>query len=173
MSKLTIKFIILAVILILIQVVGLNHFCLFGVAMAFAYIYLIIHLPLDLNQNWVLTIAFFTGLIIDVFSDTPGMCALSCTVLAALRKPILKLYLPREEELVDPCPSMANIGTSVFIRYALTVSLLYCSCLYLIESFSFFQPVRLIVRILSSTVLTWLVLLAIDSLVSRSNEKRL
>ncbi|MDE6264114.1 MAG: rod shape-determining protein MreD, partial [Paramuribaculum sp.] len=79
MSKTTLKFVVLALVLILLQVVGLNHFCLFGIAMAFAYIYLILHLPLDLNQNWVLTIGFFLGLVIDVFSDTQGMCALSCT----------------------------------------------------------------------------------------------
>ena len=173
MSKTLLKLIFLAIILIIVQVVGLNHFCLFGVAMAFAYIYLIIHLPLDLNQNWVLTVAFFTGLIIDIFSDTLGMCCLSCTILAALRKPVLRLYLPREEELTDPCPSMANIGTSVFVRYSLTMALLYCVCLYLIDAFSFFQPVRLALRIVGSTLLTWIVLLAVDSIVSRSDEKRL
>ncbi len=173
MSKTTLKFIVLALVLIMLQVVGLNHFCLFGIAMAFAYIYLILHLPLDLNQNWVLTIGFFLGLVIDVFSDTQGMCALSCTILAALRKPVLKLYLPREEELTDPCPSMVSIGTAVFVKYALTMSLVYCICIYLIEAFSLFSPVRLGLPIAGSTVLTWLVVLAIDTIVSRSNEKRL
>ncbi|MDE6650936.1 MAG: rod shape-determining protein MreD [Paramuribaculum sp.] len=173
MSKTTLKFIFLTLILILVQVVGLNHFCLFGVAMAFAYIYVIIHLPLDLNQNWVLTIAFLIGLIVDIFSDTAGMSSLSCTIVAAIRKPVLRLYLPREEELTDPCPSMASIGVSIFARYALTMSLIFCSCLYLIEAFSFFQPIRLVLRIVGSTVLTWIVILAVDSLVSRSNEKRL
>lgn len=60
MSKTTIKFAILAIVLILLQVIGLNNMCLFGVAMAFAYIYVLLHLPLDLSQNWVLTIGFFS-----------------------------------------------------------------------------------------------------------------
>ena len=85
MSKVTFKFIILAVVLVLLQVVGLNHMCIFGLAVAFIYIYVILHLPIDLSQNLALTIGFFLGLTVDVFSDTQGVCALSCTILAAVR----------------------------------------------------------------------------------------
>ncbi|MDE5688526.1 MAG: rod shape-determining protein MreD [Paramuribaculum sp.] len=173
MSKTTIKFAILAIVLILLQVIGLNNMCLFGVAMAFAYIYVLLHLPLDLSQNWVLTIGFFLGLIVDVFSDTPGMASLSCTIFAALRKPVLRLYLPREEDLTDPCPSSRSIGTPAFMKYAITMALIYCTLIYIIEAFSFFSPIRLVLRIISSTILTWLVIMGIDTLLSRSNEKRL
>lgn len=173
MSKISIKFILLAAVLILLQVVGLNHMCLFGVAMAFAYIYMIIHLPIDLSQNWALTIGFFLGLIIDVFSDTQGVCALSCTILAGVRGAVLKLYLPREEDLTDPCPSIRALGAPVFLKYALTMSLIYCSVIYLIDAFSFFTPVRLLLRIVSSTLLTWLVIIAVDTIISHRDEKRL
>ena len=171
-NKNTLKFFFLILVLILVQVVGLNHFCLYGLAMAFAYIYVILHLPLDLNQNWVLTIGFFIGLIIDIFSDTIGICALSCTIISALRKPVLRLYLLREEDLIDPCPSMASLGFSIFAKYAFAMSLIYCTCVYVIESFSFFHPIKLIPQILASALLTWIVLLVIDSIVSRSNDKR-
>ena len=173
MSKTTVKFAILTIALVLIQVLGLNHICLWGVAMAFAYIYVLIHLPLTLSQNWVLTIGFFLGLTVDVFSDTAGMCSLSCTVLAAVRKPVLRLYMPREEELTDPCPGTHSLGSAVFMKYSLTLCLIYCTLIFIIESFSFFSPLRLALRILSSTVLTWLVVLAIDTIISKSNEKRL
>lgn len=173
MSKTTIKFVLLAIVLVLLQVVGLNHICLFGVAMVFAYIYVLLHLPLDLSQNWALTIGFFLGLTVDVFSDTQGMASLSCTIFAAVRKPVLRLYLPREEDLTDPCPSSRALGAPVFMKYAITMSLIYCTLIYVIEAFSFFSPVRLVLRIVSSTILTWLVIMGIDTLVSRSNEKRL
>ena len=173
MSKTVIKYIILALVLITLQVLVLNRVCLWGVAQAFAFIYVIINLPILLSQNLVLTISFAMGLTIDIFSDTPGMNALACTLLAALRKPVLKLYFNREEDLTGTAPSIVSLGFPVFAKYAVTLSLCYCVMIYLIESFTFFNPVKLIMRIVGSTVLTSLVVLAIDSIVNRPDEKRL
>lgn len=163
----------LAVALVLIQVIGLNNMALFGVATAFAYIYTIIHLPLTMSQNKALTIAFLMGLTVDIFADTQGMNALACTIIAALRKPALRLYMPRENELADPEPSCRSLGVAVFAKYSLTMALLFCTVIFLVEAFSFFSPLRLILRIICSTILTWAVLMAIDTLFCRRNEKRL
>jgi rod shape-determining protein MreD len=173
MSKLTFKFILLTVILVLLQAVGLNHICLFGIAVGFIYIYVILHLPIDLSQNWALTIGFLLGLVIDTFSDTQGVCALSCTILAAVRGKVLKLYLPREEELTDPCPSFKSIGAPIFLKYTVTMSLIYCTTIFIVDAFSFFSPVILMLKILSSTLLTWLLLIAVDTIISHRDEKRL
>lgn len=173
MSKTTIHFIILAIVLLALQVLVLNRVCLWGVAMAFAFIYVIFHLPLTLSQNWVLTIAFFLGLTVDIFSDTQGMNSLACTLTAALRRPVLKLYFNREEDLTDPSPSVSSLGFPVFAKYAVSLTLIYCTLIFLIEAFTFFNVVQLGLRIAGSTLLTSLVILAIDSIVNRPNEKRL
>lgn len=110
MSKLTLQFILLGVILVFAQVIVFNHICLFNVGVPMVFIYLIIRLPITLAVNWVLTIGFFLGLIVDVFSDTYGMNAVACTVLAMLKRPVLRLYVPREEDLVRPEPSMMSLG---------------------------------------------------------------
>ncbi len=110
MSKLTLQFILLGVILVFAQVIVFNHICLFNVGVPMVFIYLIIRLPITLAVNWVLTIGFFLGLIVDVFSDTYGMNAVACTVLAMLKRPVLRLYVQREEDLVRPEPSMMSLG---------------------------------------------------------------
>lgn len=144
-----------------------------GVAIPFLYIYFIIRLPLSLSVNWTLTLAFILGLVIDIFSNTPGMNALACTVVAFLRKPILNLYTPRGEDYSESEPSIRNFGMSLFVRYVLTFSLCFCTLLFVIESFSFFDIGRLIVRVLASTILTFLVILGMDSLTKSGREKRL
>ena len=101
MGKTAINIIVLFFILILSQVVICNNICLFNVAVPFVFIYFIVRLPLTMNINIVLTISFLTGLTIDMFSDTQGMHALACTILAFIRKYILRLYIPREEEISD------------------------------------------------------------------------
>lgn len=173
MSKVTVQIILMALLLIIAQVVVLNHICLFGVAVPFAFIYIIMRLPLSTNQNLVLTVSFLLGLVIDIFSDTQGMNSLTCTLIGAVRKPVLRLYFPRENELSDPCPSISSLGFIKYAKYAFTISLLYCTIIFIIEAFSFFNMTVLILRILFSTLLTALLLIGIDSLTLRRHEKRL
>lgn len=101
------------------------------------------------------------------------MNALACTLLAMLRKPVFTLYFPREDEIGNPEPTISSLGAVVFIKYDLTMSLLYCFMIFLIEAFTFLNPLLLVLRILCSTVLTTLLILAIDSLTVKRYAKRL
>lgn len=164
MTKELLKFALLSIVLVLCQVVVFNHVCLFGVAIPLAFIYSIIRLPLNLNVNWVMTLGFLLGLTVDVFSNTQGMNALACTLLAVCRGPVIHLYVPRVDELSNPIPGAATLGWGVFMKYSLTLIALYCICYFLIESFAFFDAIRLLFCIVGSTLLTFIVVLAIDSL---------
>ena len=157
----------------LAQVMVFNHICLFNVAVPMVFIYLLVRLPITLSVNWMLTIGFFLGLTVDIFSDTYGMNTLACTVEAMMRKPILRLYVPREEDLTRPEPSMYSLGTATYLKYLLTMTLLYCSLIFLIEAFTFFNPVRLLLRIVFSTILSMALMVGIDSFMTPQSEKRL
>ena len=173
MSKTTLQFILLSLVLVLAQVLVFNHICLFNLAVPMVFIYVIVRLPITLNTNRVLTVGFFLGLVVDIFSDTLGMNALACTILAMVRRPVIRLYVPREEDLTRPEPSLQSLGTPVYLKYLLTMSLIYCSLIFLIESFTFFPPLQLALRIVSSTILSMLLMLGIDSLMTPRSEKRL
>ena len=173
MSKTALRLTILAIVLVLAQVMVFNHISLFNVAVPMVFIYIIGRLPVTMSVNAVMTTGFFLGLTVDVFSDTYGMNALACTILAALRRPILRLYVTREEDLPDPVPSMHSLGTGTYLKYLLTLTLLYCCMIFTIEAFTFFNPLQLILRIISSTVLSMLIMTGIDSLLTPRSEKRL
>ncbi|WP_289771065.1 rod shape-determining protein MreD [Duncaniella muris] len=173
MSKTVLQFILLGFILVLAQVIVFNHICLFNVAVPLVFIYLLVRLPITLSVNWMLTIGFFLGLIVDIFSDTYGMNTLACTIEAMMHKPILRLYVPREEDLTRPEPSMYSLGTATYLKYLLTLTLLYCSLIFLIEAFTFFNPVRLLLRIVFSTILSMALMIGIDSFMTPQSEKRL
>lgn len=173
MIRTFLKFLLLAVILVLIQVTVFNNICLFGVAVPMVFIYVIYRLPLTLSTGWVLTVAFLLGLTVDIFSDTQGMNSLACTILAVLRRPVLGLYFPREDELANPEPTMVSLGVPVYVKYALTLTLIYCTLIFLIEAFALFHPLRLVLRIICSTVLSTLLILAVDGLSTKRYAKRL
>ncbi len=173
MNKTFIELLAFTLALLLAQVLVFNHVCLFGVGVPFVFLFVLLRLPVTLSREWCYTIAFLIGLTIDVCSDTLGMNALSCTLLMALRRPVLRLYVLRDEEITNPCPGSASLGFFTYVKYATTMSLIYCIFIFTIEAFTFLNPVQLILRIVASTVLTSLLLIGIDSLTVSHREKRL
>lgn len=173
MAKSILNFILLFVVLVAAQVIIFNHLFLFNVALPLVFIYFIIKLPVTLGLNWMMSLSFLMGLTIDIFSDTQGMNALTCTIFATLKKPVLRLYFPREEDLTYPEPSIRSLGLGVFMKYLINMVVIYSFLYFTIESFSLFNPLRLLLRIVGSSVLTFFLILGIDSLSIRRHAKRL
>lgn len=173
MDRQIIENIILFTILILVQVLACNHIMLFGVAIAFVFIYAIIRLPMDLNINWVLTWAFSAGFIVDMFSDTPGVNALACTIIAMIRKPMLYAYVPRDDRTKNIVPSLQSLGFNVYGKYLFSMSTTYCLLAFVIEYFNFANVKEIVIMTLSSAIFTFLILLGIDSLIVSRREKRI
>ena len=172
MSKTVVQFFILFIVMVLVQIVC-NGICLFGVAVPLVFIYFIVRLPISMPSGWVMTLAFFLGLSVDIFSNTQGMNALACTILAASRKWVFSLYFPREDDLSNPIPSIKTLGLGVYSKYLISTVLLYCVAVFIIQAFSLRHFEITLARIVSSTILTTLILLGFDSIATASREKRL
>ncbi|MCM1309820.1 MAG: rod shape-determining protein MreD [Bacteroides sp.] len=174
MSKTFLQLALLFIVLVLTQVVIFNHIVLFSIGLAFVFIYFIIKLPVNLSPAKVIALSFLLGLVIDIFQDTPGVNALACTCLGGARRTIMRLYIPREEDIQHSIPSIRTLGAGVYAKYVLTMTFVYCLLLFLIEAFTFFNPMILIARVVASTLLTSVLLIALDSLALPSrSEKRL
>lgn len=169
------SYIMMFVLLIPAQALIFNNMVLWNVAMPFAYILLIFRLPLGFSVNWSMTLGFLAGLAVDIFSDTPGMNALGATVIAFIRKPVAKLYIPSDEATDIVRPTVYSIGSWPFIKYALTLSVIYCTVVFTIEAFQFFNIWLLAKRIAFSSLFTFVLVYALDSLsvIQRKSEKRL
>ena len=162
----------IALLFVLLQAVVFNQIYLFGVAVPLVFIYVILRMPLSLSTAWLLTASFFLGLVVDIFGNTPGMNALACTILAFVRRPILSLYLPHGSDYVAEIPSIRGFGMWLYVRYSLTLTFVYCLLLFAIESLSLFDLPYMLVRFVCSTLLTFILILCVDSL-NQGREKRL
>lgn len=172
MTKTVIQFIALFLALMVLQLVC-NKIVLFNIAMPVVFIYLILRLPVNLHGGWVLTIAFFTGLIMDIFNNTPGMNSLACTIMAATRRPVFNLFVSRENDMNIPIPSVDSMGVSDYFKYMATLVTLYCTLIFLIQAFSLHNFTLTLARIAASSVLSIIIIFGLDSLVSTHREKRL
>lgn len=121
----------------------------------------------------MVSVAFFLGLSVDIFQDTPGLNALACTVLAFIRRPMFHLYVPHEEDFAGRRLCINTLGTSTYLKYMLSMVLVYCVLYFTIEAINYFDFKRLILRIFSSSLYTFVVLYAVDSLTINRREKRL
>ena len=172
MTKTVIQFILLFLALMVLQLVC-NKIVLWGIAMPVVFIYLILRLPVNLHDGWVLTIAFFTGLLLDIFSNTPGMNALACTIMAMMRRPVFNLFVSRENDMNIPIPSVDSMGVGDYFKYMATLVTLYCVLIFMIQAFSLHNIGLTLARIAGSSVLSIIIIFGLDSLVSTRREKRL
>ena len=168
----TLTYLFLSIILIILQACVLNHVCLFGYAVAFAFIYIILALPPTTSLNLLLTIGFLCGLAVDVFTDTLGVNTISCTVLSALKNPVFKLYSPKSDDISSQIISTKSIGLSAFSKYAVSISLIYCVLVFILESYYSIDILKMICSIICSTLFTFIIILAINFL-NTPHEKRL
>jgi len=170
MTKFAVKYSILFLLLVPAQAIVFNRMVLFDVALPIVFIYLIIYLPVTLGTNLSTFLGFAAGLLVDVFSDTPGLNALGCTVLAFIRKPVFHLYVSYDDDLAGRSPSALSMGSPVFMKYILTMSLTYSLMVFSIEAFQFFNLRLFILRVLASTAYTFIFLYALDALCFRTRE---
>lgn len=169
MGRDIVHYIVLFVVMLLLQVLICNHIVLFNVAVPLIFIYFIIRLPMHLSTNIVLTLSFLLGLSVDIFSDTIGVNALACTLLAMLRRNIYSLYKSRDEKFVEIVPSISSLGVIVYMKYLVTMTLCYCVLFFVIEYFSMSHLPIMLTKIVSSTALTFMLILGIDSLITRQS----
>ena len=168
MTKTFLSFLLLFVVLVLAQVTIFNHIWLFGLAMPLVFIYFIVSLPVTTPTNRMLTLGFMLGLTVDIFSNTAGLNALSCTILAGLRRPILRLYMPREDDMTNPMPSVKSIGAAAYTKYVLTMTVIYSIIYFVVDSAGIFNIVPTALRIIASSILTFILLIAVAGITSRN-----
>ncbi|MDE5871294.1 MAG: rod shape-determining protein MreD [Muribaculaceae bacterium] len=168
MNKSVVSYIILFVILVLVQALLMNHIVLFSSAVCFIFIYFLIKLPINLSANWLLTLGFLIGLSVDILSDTPGLNALCCTVLASLKRPVFFAYEQHDDQKRNVSPSIGTMGFLNFSKYIFSMSAIYCILAFFVEYIEFTDFVGILIKAGASTVFTFLVMLAIDSLVYKN-----
>ncbi len=153
---------LLFLLLVLLQVLLLSRIALFGIVTPVVYIYFLLKLPIGRSPFYVIISGFLLGLVIDIFFNTPGMNAAATTIVAAFRRPIMNLFFERvqHDEFV---PNIYN-EAGAFIRFTVFTVSLHLTLLFFIESFTLFNLVNTLLRVVTSVIVSVALILAMDSL---------
>ena len=157
---------VMFVALLLAQVLVLNHVWLMNVATPLLYVYFAITFPRNTEKGEVLVWCFILGLLVDIFSNTPGLAAGSLTLIGMIQTYLVELFVPRDSaENLEV--SAATLGWGKFSMLSGILILIYCLLFFILEAFNFFDWQLWLLRAVCSATLTLGLMLAIESLRSK------
>jgi len=161
MSKQILRYVIIFISLLAIQLLVLNNIKLGGYINPYIYILFIMLLPFEIKGWFLLILGFLTGLTMDAFMGTLGMHSSATLFIAFLRPYILSNISTGTSTDKKGSPAMSMNDLSWFIRYALFMVVAHHLLLFYIEAFSFIHFFHTLLRvIISSIVTTFFILLA-------------
>lgn len=150
------------VVLCLVQALVLNQISLFGHATPLLYIIFVITFPRNYSRVGMLLWSFAMGIVVDTFTNTPGVATASLTLMAFIQPALLQVFIPRESA-DDLVPAAHALGLSGYAIYAFIMTLAYCMVFFTLEAFSFFNWLLWLVDAFSSALLTYIFIMVLES----------
>jgi rod shape-determining protein MreD len=166
MIRIWIKYTLMFVLVVLVQVLLLNQVQLSGYLNPYFYVLFILLLPVSTPRYAVLLLAFFVGFTIDIFSDTMGLHTASTVLLGYFRAPIAGLLSARESDQSD-YPGLKQTGLRWFILYISILVLIHHFFLFYLEVFTFIRFFHTFIRAVFSSVFTVFIIVLSQFLVFR------
>jgi len=147
------------IVLVLTQVLLLNHVEFLGYINPYLYILFILTFPFNGNKSLLIILSFLLGLTLDIFGDSGGVHAAACIVIAYLRPILLKFSFGVSYEYntirinnVDFSQRLIYVTSMVFIHHLVLFSMeiFNINHIMLILKSTLFSGIFSIILILSS-----------------------
>ncbi|MBS1936134.1 MAG: rod shape-determining protein MreD, partial [Bacteroidetes bacterium] len=101
------------------------------------YLY-ILWLPFNMPRLSLTSVGFLFGLCLDYFTETPGLHAAACTLIAYVRPFVINLLISKEgADKSYASPSIRSMGWAPYATYILVLTVLHHTYLVFLEWMSF------------------------------------
>ena len=144
---------VVMITLVLLQALVLNHIHIYNCATPLLYVLVPLYFNSEQPRWSSLLWCFCTGLLVDIFSNTPGVAAGAMTFVGLMQPYILAMLKPKEDDEAYS-PTIEDLGTMKYLTYAFLVIFIYCLIFFTLESFSLFNIILWAESIGGSTLLT-------------------
>ena len=139
----------------------------------YLYFLFILWLPFSLSRFGLLLVGFLTGLILDYFTQTPGLHAAACVLIAYARPFIINVLIPKDITGFNYNePSAGGMGWAPYSVYVLVLTLLHHTYLTFLEWLQFGSFVDFIIKIFSTTAISLLLIFTVELLFPRKLKYR-
>ncbi len=118
--------------LLLIQLPLLYRITLFDRIFCFFYVGFLLLLPYTLSRSYLLIIGFFSGLLVDVFSNTPGVHTSACVFIMFIRNAWIRISHDDVEGLSDI--NFISLKKAGLLIYALPLIFVHHLIIFVLEN---------------------------------------
>ena len=116
----------------------------------------------------LLLVGFVTGLALDYFTQTPGLHAAACVLIAYVRPFIITILIPKDTtEFNYREPSPRAMGWAPYSVYVLVLTVLHHTYLTLLEWLQFGTFLDFVIKVLSTTGISLLLIFTVELLFPR------
>lgn len=141
-------------ILIVLQVMVVDHINFYGYANPALYIFFILLLPFEV-PGWILLVSsFLLGFSIDIFSNSIGLHSAASVLVAFIRPWVIRLAGAPAEYEVNLKPGIADMGLRWFFAYSLVLVVAHQFVFYTLESLRLFEMGLILLKTLIGSILT-------------------
>jgi rod shape-determining protein MreD len=160
------------IVLVALQVFLLKNMVIYGLNVPYLYILFIILLPFE-TPNWLLfTLSFLLGISIDLFSDTLGLHATACIIMAFFRTVIIRVTVQEDSFDNEPEPTLGIMGFRWFFFYALILTFIHHFFLLNFEVFSFSELPNTLSRVFISSLFTLILIFITELIFFRKKQRK-
>ena len=150
-----------------IQVVLLKNLVIFDSAFCLMYIGFLLFLPIDIGRPLLMLIGFFLGLSIDIFYNSLGIHAASAVLIGFIRPSWINFLTPQGGYDIGISPGYQRMGFGWYFAFTSLLIFIHHFAIFYIEAGGFSLFFFTLVKVLSSTVFTFLVLFLFQLLFRR------
>ncbi|WP_417238563.1 rod shape-determining protein MreD [Bizionia sp.] len=153
------------VVLVLAQILVLNHINFLGFINPYVYVIFILLFPVNNNRLIFLLLSFTLGLTIDVFSDSGGIHAAAAVTIAFIRPVVLKFCFGSVYE--HHTIKFKNVDFGAKVIYFIILIFIHHFILFALEIFNFNDIILVLQKTLFSSIFTIILCLITTILFSR------
>ncbi len=148
------KYTLIFVVVVLLQVLVLNHILILRMISPFFYLIFLLLLPFDTPRAMLILLGFLLGLSIDAFTNTLGVHAAVCVLIGFIRPGVLNKISTRETRESVTAPRISTMSLNWFISYAAIFVTIHHLLLFMLEAFTFQGFLFTLIRAFFSGILS-------------------
>ncbi len=131
------KYSLIFIVSVLLQVLVFNHILIFRMISPFFYLIFLLLLPYDTPRAMLILLGFILGLSIDAFTNTLGVHTAVCVLVGFIRPGILNKISTRETRESVSAPRISTMSLNWFIGYTTLFVAIHHLLLFMLEAFTF------------------------------------
>ncbi len=145
------EYTLIFIAVVLSQVLLFNNLYIDNIVIINITALFIIILPFQIPSWIVLFLSALLGVVIDIFSGTPGINTIASVAVGFLRAEFIPLVLGRGEETLRGAISSGRLPLARYLIFIILLILIQNIIVFSLESLSFNNILQLVIRIVSST----------------------